>query len=141
MISINLHNESDIEVDDDSIRDLVALVLSANSHQSATVNIIIMDDNALRLMKKEYFNQDLYTDVIAFNIEEDPFEGEIYISHERVKENAEKYKQSFHRELKRVIIHGALHLCGYDDKTSEDKSVMTSMEENYLVKFNGKILA
>ena len=100
-----------------------------------------MDDNALRLMKKEYFNQDLYTDVIAFNIEEDPFEGEIYISHQRVKENAEKYKQSFHRELKRVIIHGALHLCGYDDQTSEEKSVMTSMEENYLVKFNGKILA
>ena len=72
--TINLHNESDIEVDDDSIRDLVALVLSANSHQSATVDIIITDDNALRLMKKEYFNQDLYTDVIAFNIEEDPFE-------------------------------------------------------------------
>ena len=67
MISINLHNESDIEVDDDSIRDLVALVFSANSHQSATVDIIITDDNTLRLMKKEYFNQDYYTDVISFN--------------------------------------------------------------------------
>ena len=141
MISINLHNESDIEVDDDSIRELVALVFSANSHQSAMVDIIITDDNTLRRMKKEYFNQDLYTDVIAFNIEEDPFEGEIYISHQRVKENAEKYKQSLHRELKRVIIHGALHLCGYNDQTSEEKSIMTSMEENYLVKFNGKILA
>ena len=141
MISINLHNESDIAVDDDSIRELVALVFSANGHQSATIEIIITDDNTLRLMKKEYFNQDLYTDVIAFNIEEDPFEGEIYISHQRVKENAEEYKQSFHRELKRVIIHGALHLCGYNDQTSEEKSIMTSMEENYLVKFNGKILA
>ena len=141
MISINLHNESDIAVDDDSIRELVALVFSANGHQSATVDIIITDDNTLRLMKKEYFNQDIYTDVIAFNIEEDPFEGEIYISHQRVKENAEKYKQSFHRELKRVIIHGVLHLCGYNDQTSEEKSIMTSMEENYLVKFNGKILA
>ena len=140
MISINLYNESDIEVDDDSIRELVALVFSANGHQSAMVDIIITDDNTLRLMKKEYFNQELYTDVIAFNIEEDPFEGEIYISHQRVKENAEKYKQSFHRELKRVIIHGALHLCGYNDQTSEEKSIMTSMEENYLVKFNGKIL-
>ena len=140
MISINLHNESDIEVDDDSIRELVALVFSANGHQSAMVDIIITDDNTLRRMKKEYFNQDLYTDVIAFNIEEDPFEGEIYISHQRVKENAEKYKQSLHRELKRVIIHGALHLCGYNDQTSEEKSIMTSMEENYLAQFNGEII-
>ena len=58
MISINLHNESDIEVDDDSIRELVALVFSANGHQSAMVDIIITDDNTLRLMKKEHFNQD-----------------------------------------------------------------------------------
>ena len=140
MISMNLHNESNIKVDSSSARDLLNLVLSANRHQSAKVDIIITDDESLRLMKKEYFNQDLYTDVIAFNIEEDPFEGEIYISHQRVKENAEKYKQSFNRELKRVIIHGALDLCGYDDQTSEEKSIMRSMEENYLAEFSGEII-
>ena len=141
MTSIDLYNESEVAVDDNSIRDLIDLVLSTNKHQSATVSIIITDDNTLRKMKKKYFNQDLYTDVIAFNIDEDPFEGEIYISHDRVKENASKYKQSFHRELKRVLIHGTLHLCGYDDQTSKEKSIMTSMEENYLEQFNGKILA
>ena len=141
MTSIDLYNESKVEVDHDSIRDLIDLVLSANNYQSAIVNIIITDENTLREMKKKYFNQDLYTDVIAFNIEKDPFEGEIYISHERVKENARKYKQSFHRELKRVLIHGTLHLCGYDDQTNKEKLIMTSMEESYLEQFNGKILA
>ena len=64
------------------------------------------DDDTLRLMKKEYFNQDLYTDVIAFNIDDDPFEGEIYISHDRIKDNAKKFNQSFEDELKRILIHG-----------------------------------
>ena len=92
-------------------------------------------------MKKEYFNQDVYTDIIAFNIDEDPFEGELYISHDRVSDNAKKFNQTFEGELKRILIHGTLHLCGFDDQTKEDKSKMTSMEEDYLKKFSGKILA
>ena len=84
MISTSLHNESNFTVDSDSINCLINLILSANNLLSGKVDIIITNDNALRKMKKEYFNQDLYTDVIAFNIEKDPFEGEIYISHERV---------------------------------------------------------
>ena len=117
------------------------MVLSENKHQSADINIIITDDDSLRQMKKEYFNQDVYTDVIAFNIDEDPFEGELYISYDRVKDNAEKFNDSFEGEFKRILIHGTLHLCGFDDQTKEDKSRMTSMEEDYLKKFNGKILA
>ena len=92
-------------------------------------------------MKKEYFNQDLYTDVIAFNIDHNPFEGEIYISHDRIKDNAKKFNQSFEDELKRILIHGSLHLCGYDDQTPQDKSEMTSLEENYLEKFKEPILS
>ena len=99
------------------------------------------DDDSLRLMKKEYFNQDLYTDVIAFNIDDDPFEGEIYISHDRIKDNAKKFNQSFEDELKRILIHGSLHLCGYDDKTPTEKLEMTSLEENYLEKFRDSILS
>ena len=141
MISTSLHNESNFTVDSDSINCLINLVLSANNLLLGKVDIIITNDNTLRKMKKEYFNQDLYTDVIAFNIEEDPFEGEIYISHERVKENAKKYNQNFHQEFKRVIIHGALHLCGYNDCDESEKLQMTSMENNYLSKFTDKILA
>ena len=141
MISVDLHNKSSIEFNQESIRGLLEMVLSENKHQSADINIIITDDDSLRQMKKEYFNQDVYTDVIAFNIDEDPFEGELYISYDRVKDNAEKFNDSFEGEFKRILIHGTLHLCGFDDQTKEDKSRMTSMEENYLKKFSGKILA
>ena len=141
MISVDLHNKSGIEFNQESIRGLLEMVLSENKHQSADINIIITDDDSLRQMKKEYFNQDVYTDVIAFNIDEDPFEGELYISYDRVKDNAEKFNDSFEGEFKRILIHGTLHLCGFDDQTKEDKSRMTSMEEDYLKKFSGKILA
>lgn len=141
MISVDLHNKSNIDLDQESIRGLLELVLSDNKHQVAEINIIITDDDSLRLMKKEYFNQDVYTDIIAFNIDEDPFEGELYISHDRVSDNAKKFNQTFEGELKRILIHGTLHLCGFDDQTKEDKLKMTSMEENYLKKFSGKILA
>ena len=140
MISVDLHNKSNIDLDQESIRGLLELVLSDNKHQVAEINIIITDDDSLRLMKKEYFNQDVYTDIIAFNIDEDPFEGELYISHDRVSDNAKKFNQTFEGELKRILIHGTLHLCGFDDQTKEDKLKMTSMEENYLKKFSGKIL-
>ena len=141
MISVDLHNKSNVELNQESIRGLLELVLSDNRHQSADINIIITDDDSLRLMKKEYFNQDVYTDIIAFNIDEDPFEGELYISHDRVSDNAKKFNQTFEGELKRILIHGTLHLCGFDDQTKEDKSKMTSMEEDYLKKFSEKILA
>ena len=141
MLSVDLHNKSSIEFNQESIRGLLEMVLSENKHQSADINVIITDDDSLRRMKKEYFNQDVYTDVIAFNNDEDPFEGELYISYDRVKDNAEKFNGSFEGELKRILIHGTLHLCGFDDQTKEDKSRMTSMEENYLKKFSGKILA
>ena len=141
MISVDLHNKSNIELDQESIRGLLELVLSDNKHQAAEINIIITDDDSLRLMKKEYFNQDVYTDIIAFNIDEDPFEGELYISHDRVSDNAKKFDQTFEGELKRILIHGTLHLCGFDDQTKEDKLIMTSMEEDYLKKFSGKILS
>ena len=141
MISVDLHNKSNIELDQESIRGLLELVLSDNKHRAAEINIIITDDDSLRLMKKEYFDQDVYTDIIAFNIDEDPFEGELYISHDRVSDNAKKFDQTFEGELKRILIHGTLHLCGFDDQTKEDKLIMTSMEEDYLKKFSGKILS
>ena len=83
-------------------------------------------------MKKEYFKQDYYTDVIAFNIQKDPFEGEIYISHDRIKDNAIKYNQTFEKEMKRVIIHGVLHLCGEKDEMDNEKLKMKSLEDFYL---------
>ena len=141
MITVEIHNEFDIQLNKSSIQSLLENILLDNKQNTGSINIIMTDDDTLRLMKKEYFNQDLYTDVIAFNIDDNPFEGEIYISHDRVKDNAKKFNQSFEDELKRILIHGSLHLCGYDDKTPQEKLEMTSLEENYLEKFRDSILS
>ena len=141
MITVEIHNEFDIQLNKSSIQGLLENILLDNKQNTGSINIIMTDDDTLRLMKKEYFNQDLYTDVIAFNIDDNPFEGEIYISHDRIKDNAKKFNQSFEDELKRILIHGSLHLCGYDDKTPKEKLEMTSLEENYLEKFRDSILS
>ena len=140
MILTSIHNESDFTIKNDSINQLINIIFSSNNILSGKINIIIISDDNLRKMKKEYFNQDLYTDVIAFKIEENPIEAEIYISHDRVKDNSKKYNQSFHQEFKRVVIHGTLHLCGYNDSTKNEKLEMRSMEDNYLSKFKDKVL-
>ena len=141
MIAVEIHNEFDIQLNKSSIQGLLENILFDNKQNTGSINIIMTDDETLRRMKKEYFNQDLYTDVIAFNIDDNPFEGEIYISHDRIKDNAKKFNQSFEDELKRILIHGSLHLCGYDDKTPKEKLEMTSLEENYLEKFRDSILS
>ena len=85
-------------------------------------------------LKKNYFNADQFTDVIAFNLENEnePIDGEIYISIDDVLDNANKYEQSFNLEFKRVLIHGALHLLGFEDNTNEKKTIMTKLEDQYM---------
>ena len=85
-------------------------------------------------MKKKYFHENSLTDVIAFNLEEEnePIEGEIYISIDRVTENALTFKQDFTMELQRIIIHGCLHIIGYEDKSQKERDLMTLRENYYL---------
>ena len=84
--------------------------------------------------------EDVFTDVIAFNIENNPFEGEIYISYHRVQDNAERYNQKFQDEFKRVIIHGLLHLCGHEDSTRTEKKNMRLIEDKFLDEFNYSVI-
>tara|TARA_B110000196_G_scaffold190487_1_gene163179 strand:+ start:19 stop:447 length:429 start_codon:yes stop_codon:yes gene_type:complete len=135
MIEINLYNNSILSIDRDSIQNLSNLVLNDHGYLSGKINIIITDDESLREMKLEFFNEDVFTDVIAFNLEQDPFEGEIYISSDRVEDNAKIYKQRFEDELKRVIIHGLLHLCGHKDSTTSEKENMNLLEDKFLSQF------
>jgi rRNA maturation RNase YbeY len=135
MIEINLYNNSILSIDCDSIQNLSNLVLNDHGYLSGKINIIITDDESLREMKLEFFNEDVFTDVIAFNLEQDPFEGEIYISSDRVEDNAKIYKQRFEDELKRVIIHGLLHLCGHKDSTTSEKENMNLLEDKFLSQF------
>jgi rRNA maturation RNase YbeY len=88
-------------------------------------------------MNRSFLGHDYYTDVITFDLAaSDGFiQGEIYISVDRVKDNAKIFNSSFSRELHRVMIHGVLHLCGYNDKLKSQKAQMRQMEDRYLNKY------
>ena len=113
-------------------------VLEYNSYESYQVSLIFIDYDQLREMKKEYFKQDLYTDVIAFNLStiEEDLEGEIYLSILMIENNANDYSVSLENELKRVVAHGLLHLVGYKDERDQDKLKMTKMENTCMQLFN-----
>ena len=140
MISVELHNQSDISFKNESIVKLSHMVFSKFGYKSGLVNIIVLDDESLRKMKKKYFEEDVYTDVITFNLNEDPFEGEIYISYHRVRENARLFSKNFENEFKRVLIHGLLHLCGLEDYDVDMKAKMTEMENLFIHKFNQSVV-
>ena len=136
MISVQLiyDMEETADLDDDWLNSICKNILIDKNQNTATISIILTNDKKLLQLKNQYFQQDVLTDVITFNLEEDgdPIDGEIYISLNQVSENSREFKQETGRELKRVIIHGCLHLLGYDDQTPEGKKTMTRMEDHYL---------
>lgn len=99
-----------------------------------SVNYIFCSDDHLREMNIQYLKHKTFTDIITFNYgaEEGTIEGDIFISIDRVKENAKKFKSDFDTELHRVIIHGILHLMGYNDKAKTEKALMREKEDTYL---------
>lgn len=97
------------------------------------VSLIFCSDNYLLDINKNYLNHNYYTDIITFNYVEDKvISGDLFISIDRVKENAIEFDTIFENELYRVIFHGILHLIGYNDKTREEKRVMREKEDLYL---------
>ncbi len=100
------------------------------------LSFVFCSDDYLLAINKQYLNHDTYTDIVTFDSsdEEDVIAGDIFISIERVRENAAKFGVTEREELHRVIIHGVLHLCGYYDKKKEDKELMTAKENEYLSK-------
>ncbi len=117
---------------------LLTEVLSAENVSSADCTIVFTDDNYLSELKKQFFDLNQLTDVIAFRLNdysEKEVEGEIYISLPRARENANQYSEPYGREVARLIIHGGLHLLGYDDQTDSERAVMRALEEKYLKKF------
>lgn len=114
----------------------IELVFDDEAKPAGSINVIFMGHDDLRLLKKQYFDLDVYTDVIAFNLNDpgDDIEGEIYISFKQIQENALQFKTDPQVELLRVLIHGCLHLCGYEDDTAKHKANMTLKEDYYLSK-------
>jgi len=144
---INVQIETDqklVKLKEKSILKLVSVVMKSEYIKTAEILLIFTTDNVLMELKKKYFNQEHYTDVIAFRLNdynEDKVEGEIYISVPQVRNNAKQYNQAFNKELSRIIIHGSLHLLNYKDKTPQEKIKMTEKEDYFLNKINWENIA
>ena len=103
------------------------------------LSFVFCSDEYIKKINSKYLTHHFFTDVITFDYtKEKLLFGDVYISIERVKENSKTYKTSFNEEMFRVIIHGVLHLCGFDDKTKEEKSLMRSKENDFLSSINWK---
>lgn len=109
-------------------------VIKSENKKLGELNYIFCSDVFMAGVNLQYLNHSTLTDIITFDISENVLliEGEIYISIERVKENSIKFKASFDQELRRVMVHGVLHLLGYSDKTSQQKKLMRKKEDAYL---------
>jgi rRNA maturation RNase YbeY len=115
------------------VSELIRRVIAKEKKISGDLSFIITDDESLRKINIEFLEHDYYTDVITFNYNEgNVLNGEVYISLDRVKENALNYNVSLNMELIRVVVHGVLHLAGYDDKDESGKSEMRRMEDYWL---------
>ena len=116
------------------IRALLKKICKKENKKISFINCVFCSDNRLLEINKKYLNHNYLTDVVTFDFttNKKTIEGDIYISIDRVKENAKKYKETFKKELLRIIIHGLLHLIGFLDKTKEEKNTMTLKENEYL---------
>ncbi len=115
------------------IRNTITRIIKDHRYQLNQIDYIFVNDEDLLQINKDVLKHDYYTDIISFDYTEDKkIEGEIYISIDRVKDNAKKYDQEFHVELLRVIFHGVLHYVGYKDKTKNEADKMREQENKYI---------
>ncbi len=132
MISFNYENNFKI----DNIQILqtwIEGVIVSEKFELGEINYIFCDDDYLHNLNVEYLNHDTLTDVISFDYTVgNVIQGDIYISTERVADNAQDFKATFSDELHRVMVHGVLHYCGYKDKSEGESEAMRSMENHYL---------
>ncbi len=122
------------------IKSLIIKVIMDEEMIPGDLNFIMTNDEGILEINREFLKHNNFTDVIAFGYgEEKLVTGEIYISLDTVKRNADNYKVSFRSEILRVMIHGTLHLCGYRDKSEDEKKKMRRKENHWLKNFYGKM--
>ncbi len=136
MISFNYEN--DFQLDNESLyEDWISRVIASENKEEGELSYIFCDDEYLHKINVEYLNHDDLTDIISFDYSEgNVLHGDIFISIERVQDNANDFKVPFEEELKRVIIHGVLHYCGYKDKSDSDAAIMRAKEEEKILLFH-----
>ena len=136
MISFNY--ETDFELGDETLfSNWIAKIIESENRLEGEINYIFCDDDYLHKINLQYLNHDTLTDIISFDYSEGNFlQGDIFISIERVQDNATDFNISLLEELKRVMAHGILHYCGYKDKSAEEEKIMRQKEEEKMKMFH-----
>jgi len=112
-------------------------IITSESKSAGDLVFIFTDDEEILKVNQDYLSHDYFTDIITFEYNtNDEVSGDVFISLDRIKENAKTYKVTFEEELRRVMVHGVLHLLGYNDKTEKEKAEMRSLENQNLKMFH-----
>jgi rRNA maturation RNase YbeY len=119
------------------LKSFIEKLIKKEGQRLLAINYIFCSDEFLLQMNRDFLQHDYYTDIISFGLSEKdrPIEAEIYISIDRVKDNADSLAVNYKQEMLRVIFHGALHLCGFKDKTKSEITTMRAKEDQYLQLF------
>ena len=120
------------EINKQNIEDWILSIIADHSKELASLQYVFCSDEYLQKINWDHLQHEELTDIITFEYNSNPLEGEIYISTERVLENSQNMNIPYQDELLRVIAHGVLHLCGYRDKTPEDIAEMRKQEDHYI---------
>src|SRR6476646_4466376 len=117
-----------------SLKGFINTLIVKEKRKLNNLNYIFCSDKVLLRINRKYLGHNFYTDVVTFNLSSSPKEilADIYISVDRIKENSKSFQIPIKEELHRVMFHGLLHLCGYNDKTEHQKGLMKKMEDFYL---------
>ncbi len=137
-INFFTQNNQHVRLSKEKIRAWIGHIIHCeNKHiKHAEINYIFCNDDYLLTLNRQYLQKETFTDVIAFDYcEKNIIKGDIFISYERIRENAENFNQKTRKELMRVMAHGLLHLLGYKDKKPEERKEMSLKEDYYLEKF------
>jgi probable rRNA maturation factor len=135
---INFNYESNFTLNnEEAIASWISAVIVSENKSEGEINYIFCDDEYLHKINLEYLNHDTLTDIISFDYTMgNEISGDVFVSIERVIDNAKDYNTAFEDELKRVLVHGVLHYCGYKDKSESDEALMRSKEEEKLTMFH-----
>ena len=136
--TINFYSENNFELGEElRFKSWLKDVIKSEGKKAGEISFIFCDDEYLLSINRKFLDHDTYTDIISFdNSVGNILNGDIFISTERVSENAGEFGVSFAEELKRVIVHGVLHFCGYKDKTAEEKEEMRAKEKEKMKMFH-----
>jgi len=136
MITFNYESEFNLE-NESVFSNWIARIIESEEYLIGEINYIFCDDEYLHTINVQYLNHDTLTDIISFDYTEGKvISGDIFISTERVHDNAIDFNVSFNEELKRVMVHGVLHYCGYKDKSDSDVQIMRQKEEEKINLFH-----